>query len=266
MKTISSRQNPVVQAFRALARTPDPTGARLLLDGVHLVREARAAGAEIEIAAIAASRSRGAGEDADGARRLEADGIRLVRATEQAFAAMSPVRAPSGIVAIARRTPVDADQICARPDAFVLVAVDVQDPGNLGSLVRAGEAGGATGVLVCGASANPFSWKAVRGSMGSILRLPVAAGLTADEAIHRMRAHGGRIIAAAPRAGRDPDASDWRGRVALLVGGEGSGLSDAVIAAADDRITIPMTAPVESLNVAVAAAILVYAARRQRHE
>ena len=65
----------------------------------------------------------------------------------------------------------------AGKNGFVLIAVDVQDPGNLGSLIRAGEAGGVTGVLVCGASASPFSWKAVRGSMGSILRLPVAAGL-----------------------------------------------------------------------------------------
>ncbi len=264
MKTISSRQNPIVQTFRALARTPDPTGARLLLDGVHLVREARAAGAEIEIAAIAASRTRAAGEAADVARRLDAEGTRVVSASEQTLAAMSPVRAPSGIVAIARRRPADADQICARPDAFVLVAVDVQDPGNLGSLLRAAEAGGATGVLVCGASANPFSWKAVRGSMGSILRLPVAAGLTAEDAARTMRAHGGRIVAAAPRGGRHPDAVDWRGRLALLMGGEGPGLSEAIIAAADDRVTIPMAAPVESLNVAVAAAILVYAARRQR--
>lgn len=264
MKTISSRQNPIVQTFRQLARTPDPTGARLLLDGVHLVREAREAGAEIEVAAIAASPSRGDGEAAEVGRRLEAQGATVLRATDQVFAAMSPVRTPSGIVAIARRRPADAGEICGRADAFVLVAVDVQDPGNLGSLVRAAEAGGATGALVCGASASPFSWKAVRGSMGSILRLPVCAGLTADEAIRGMRTHSGRIIATAPRGGREPDAIDWRGRVALVVGGEGPGLRDDLLQAADDLVTIPMAAPVESLNVAVAAAILVYAARRQR--
>lgn len=264
MKAISSRQNPIVQTFRQLARTPDPTGARLLLDGVHLVREARDAGAEIEVAAIAASRSRGDGEEAELARRLQSQGATVLSVTDQAFAAMSPVRAPSGIVAIARRRPADAGQICGNADAFVLVAVDVQDPGNLGSLVRAGEAGGATGALVCGASASPFSWKAVRGSMGSVLRLPVCAGLTADEAMQCMRTHGVRVIAAAPRGGRDPDAINWRGRVALVVGGEGPGLSDDLRQAADDLVTIPMAAPVESLNVAVAAAILVYASRRQR--
>lgn len=253
-----------MQTFRQLARTPDPTGARLLLDGVHLVREARAAGADIEVAAVAASRSRSDGEEAQLARRLHAEGTTVLSVTDQAFAAMSPVRAPSGIVAIARRHPHGVEQICARRDAFVLVAVDVQDPGNLGSLLRAGEAGGATGALVCGASASPFSWKAVRGSMGSVLRLPIGAGLTAEDAIRGMRKHGGRVVATAPHGGREPDTVDWHGRLALLVGGEGPGLSDTVLAAADDLVTIPMAAPVESLNVAVAAAILVYAARRQR--
>ncbi|MBI2187624.1 MAG: RNA methyltransferase [Acidobacteria bacterium] len=264
MKTISSRQNPIVQRFRALARTPDPTGARLLLDGVHLVQEARAAGAEIEVAAIA-SRARASSEEAEVARRLEAEGTSVLSAHDQAFAAMSPVRSPSGLVAIARRAPVEARAISARRDAFVIVVADVQDPGNLGSLLRAAEAGGATGVLVCGRSANPFSWKAVRGSMGAVLRLPVAAGLGVDEAVAAVRSHGGRLVAAAPRGGRAPDAVDWRGRLGLLLGGEGPGLSEAVLAAADDLVTIPMTAPVESLNVAVAAGILVYAARRQRH-
>src|SRR3990167_7763222 len=133
MKTISSRQNPVVQAFRQLARTPDPGGARLLLDGVHLVRDARAAGVEIEMAAIAASRLRDASEEAALVRLLAANGTVVHTVSDQGFRAMSPVRAPSGLVAIARRTPSDAGGICSRRDAFVLVAVDVQDPGNLRS-------------------------------------------------------------------------------------------------------------------------------------
>ena len=100
--------------------------------------------------------------------------------------------------------------------------------------------------------------------MGSILRLPVAVGLAVDDAIGCVRQYGGRIVAAAPRHGRDPDEVNWRGRVALVVGSEGHGLADPAVALADDLVTIPMTDPVESLNVAVAAAILVYAARRQR--
>jgi RNA methyltransferase, TrmH family len=263
MTSISSRHNPLVRSFRELARTPDPSGMRVLLDGAHLVREAMAAGTELEAVAIASSRTT-LTEEAEVARAAGAYGARVFTVAQPAFAAVSPVRAPSGIVAIARRTQSEAEDICRREDGFVLVAVDVQDPGNLGSLIRAGEAGGVSGILVCGTSASPFAWKAVRGSMGSILRLPVTAGLSVDAAISCIRKYGGRIVAAVPRDGRDPDAVGWRGRVGLLVGGEGGGLSDAATALADDRVTIPMTAPVESLNVAVAAAILVYAARRQR--
>ena len=260
---ISSRQNPIVRGFRDLARTPDSTGTRLLLDGVHLIRDAMAAGAEFESIAVASSR-RDASEEADVARAAEVHGARVLTVSESVFAAMSPVRAPSGIVAIVRRTPVAAGAICAADDGLVLIAVDVQDSGNLGALIRAGEAGGAIGVLTCGASANPFSWKAVRGSMGSVIRLPVAAGLDVETAIRCIRTHDGSIVAAVPRHGQDPETVRWRGRVGLLVGGEGGGLTETVRAQADELVTIPMTPPVESLNVAVAAAILVYAARRQR--
>src|SRR5262245_36635517 len=145
MPIISSRQNPLVRAFRDLARHPDPTGARLLLDGVHLVRDAHAAGMEFESIAIAASRSGAGTEEEAVAHALQTAGVRIVTVNEQVFAAMSPVRAPSGIVAIARRSPVAPKDICATRHTLVLVAADVQDPGNLGSLIRAGEAGGADG-------------------------------------------------------------------------------------------------------------------------
>lgn len=263
MPSISSRRNPLVLAFRELARAPDATGARLLLDGVHLVRDAHASGAAFDAVALADR----AGHDTEAAalaRALEADGVDVVHVDDRVLDAMSPVRSPSGIAAIVRRRPADAAAICRHPDAFVLIADNVQDPGNLGSLIRAAEAGGATGVLVCGHSASPFSWKAVRGSMGSILRLPVAAGLTADDAVDCIARGEGRVIAAVPRGGDAPDAVDWRRPVALLLGGEGPGLGERALARSHQRVTIPMAAPVESLNVAVAAGILVYAARRQR--
>jgi TrmH family RNA methyltransferase len=263
MPVINSRQNPVVRTFRELARQPDATGTRLLLDGAHLIREAIAAGVEFETVAVVASCAAGT-EEAQVARAADDHGAPVLTVSDSAFAAMSPVRAPSGIVAIVRREPVDAEEICRQENFFVLIAANVQDPGNIGSLIRAGEAGGITGVLVCGTSASPFSWKAVRGSMGSVLRVPVASRPSIDAAVSCIRNHGGRVVAAAPRDGRDPDAISWRGRVALLIGGEGSGLRDADVREADELVTIPMAEPVESLNVAVAGAILVYAARRQR--
>jgi TrmH family RNA methyltransferase len=130
--------------------------------------------------------------------------------------------------------------------------------------LRAAEAGGATGAFVCGNSANPFSWKALRGSMGSALRWPVVAGMTPDAVVNCMKTAQLRLVAAVPRGGDPPDELDWRGQVGLLLGGEGPGLSDEILAQCDSRVSVPMATTVESLNVAVAGAILVYAARRQR--
>ena len=264
MRLISSRQNPIVAAFRTLADEPDLSGTRLLLDGAHLVSDARSSGLHFETVAVAASKLTSQTEEGLLAQRLDREGIDVVEASDAVFDAISPVKSPSGIVAIAGRRGITAAEVCAQADAFILAAIDVQEPGNVGALIRAAEAGGVTGALVCGVSANPFSWKALRGSMGSVLRLPIAAGLTTHQAFTLMRKSGVRTIAAIPRGGDDPDAIDWRGKTGLLLGGEGPGLTDEAIALCDARVSIPMAGSVESLNVAAAGAILVYAARRQR--
>jgi TrmH family RNA methyltransferase len=264
VKTISSRHNPVVRAFRELADAPDPAGTRLLLDGAHLVHDAHAAGTRFEVVAVDAARLEAATDEARLARTLERDGIELVSVSSNVFTALSPVKAPSGIAAIATRPAASPAEICSARDPFVLVVVDVQDPGNVGSVLRAAEAGGVSGVLVCGTSANPFSWKALRGSMGSALRLPVASGLTVEQAVQCLERSAVRLVASVARGGDDPDTLDWRGPVALLLGGEAAGLSDEILQRSAARVTIPMASTVESLNIAVAAGILVYAARRQR--
>lgn len=264
MKSISSRQNPIVRTFRALADDPDPTGERVLLDGAHLVRDAHAAGAVFELLVVAASRLEPGTEEERLVREIEASAIEVVAAEDTVFAALSPVRSPAGLAAIVRRKVTAPPLVCGRPHAFVVAAVDVQDPGNIGAVIRAAEAGGATGAFVCGVSASPFSWKALRGSMGSALRLPVVAGMTTGAVMDCMAEAGLRTIAAVPRGGEDPDHVDWRGSVGLFIGGEGPGLTDAVIARCSVRVTIPMAVTVESLNVAVATGVLIYAARRQR--
>ena len=264
MKIIASRQNALVRAYRELAQEPDPSGLRLLLDGAHLVREAHAAALRFESVVVAASRLDDGNEEGTLAESLRHDGVDVVAANDQVFETISPVRTPSGIVAIAHHHPTTAGAILEQARLFALVVVDVQDPGNLGSLMRVAEAGGVTGVIVAGESANPFSWKAVRGSMGSVLRLPVARSMSIDAVMQDIRKTSTKAIAAVPRDGWDPDAVDWSGRIALLVGGEGPGLSARVVADADERVSVPMEAPVESLNVASSAAIIIYAARRAR--
>ena len=264
MKVVSSRHNPVVTAFRDAAAAAGADGRRVLLDGVHLVRDARDAGLAFEVVVVAASRVEAHTDEGALASELARANVNVIAAADKVFDALSPARTPSGIVAIAAREPVPPEDICGAGHALVVAAVDVQDPGNVGSLVRAAEAGGATGAIVCGRSANPFSWKALRGSMGSALRLPVATAAGGETARRCMAEAGLGTVAAVPRGGLDPDALDWTGRVGLLLGGEGPGLPDDLVARCDQRVTIPMSTPVESLNVAVAGALLVYAARRQR--
>jgi TrmH family RNA methyltransferase len=264
VRSISSRQNPIVRMYRDLALSPPSDGSSLLLDGVHLVQEARAAGLEIIHAAVLATRLTDGSEIAVLVETLEREHVNVSVVTNPVMSAISPVRSPAGIVAIARLKPASLPDICRQSDALIVAAVGVQDPGNLGALLRAAEAGGATGAVICGTSASPFSWKALRGSMGSVLRLPVAVGRAPEDVLTQARAFGVRAVASVPRGGKPPESIDWRGRVLIFVGGEGPGLSDETIAACDARVTVPMQPPVESLNVAVAGALLIYEARRQR--
>lgn len=262
VRRITSRQNPLVARYRAAARGD---AATILLDGIHLVSDALAARLHIRDAAVAAH---AADRDRDIAalmRSLVEAKADVVTATAPVMAAMSPVRSPSPIIALADRPAASLPNLFADAAPLVVLAIDVQDPGNLGAIVRVAEAGGASGVIVGGASADPFGWKALRGSMGSALRLPIVVAETAA-AVAELRLRGCRLVATAPRDGRSVFDVDLRQSIAVVIGGEGSGLDPALIAGADERVTIPMQAPVESLNAAVTAALIVYEAKRQRTE
>jgi TrmH family RNA methyltransferase len=197
--------------------------------------------------------------------RIEAAGVEVIAATAPVMAALSPVRSPSGIVALADRPAGGEQRMFDLATPVIVCAVGVQDPGNVGAILRVAEAGGATGVITTGGSADPFGWKALRGSMGSALRLPIVSVHDTAAALDQARHHGCRIIVTVPRGGRAFDEARLDGATALVVGGEGAGLSESIVAGADELVTIPMAAPVESLNTAVCAALAVYEARRQRH-
>lgn len=234
----------------------------MLLDGLHLVSDALAAGLLLHHAAVA-SGAVNREEIQQVLTALTHAGVEVVEATSAVMAVLSPVRSPSPIVALAARPAANrANAIEGAP--LVVIAVDVQDPGNLGAIVRVAEAGGASSLIVAGASADPFGWKALRGSMGSTLRLPVQVARDTVGAVAAARAGGCRIVATAPRGGRSPFDADLRGPTAVVIGGEGQGLDPEIVRGADALVTIPMHAPVESLNAAVTAALIVYEARRQR--
>jgi TrmH family RNA methyltransferase len=258
---ITSRQNSIVARYRAVAQG-DADGL-VLLDGVHLVNDAVSAGVSIEHATVDVNASE-RDEVARLLASLRARGVETVTATAPVMAALSLVRSSSAIVAIARRPSRTVAELFAGPAPLVVVACDVQDPGNMGAIVRVAEAGGASGVIATGMTADPFGWKALRGSMGSALRLPVHRMPDIAIVVADARQHHCRIIATVPRRGASLFEVDLRQPTAVLIGSEGPGLPDAVVDAADARVTIPMQPPVESLNAAVTAALVVYEARRQR--
>jgi TrmH family RNA methyltransferase len=262
MRRISSRQNPVVTRFRDLARGRGQHG-RVLLDGAHLIEEALAEEVPLDIVILAedvVDELQAAGL----LDRLVRSGVEIVRVPDAVMAAVSPVKQPSGIVAIAHATSASLDAALAAAPQLIPVLAGVQDAGNVGAIIRAADGCGATGVVAAEGSADPFGWKALRGAMGSTLRLPIAVRQPLDAAIDALRQHRVTIAATVPRRGTPLPACDLRGPVAILLGGEGAGLSEAIMSAADVRITIPMRAPVESFNVAITAALILYEAARQR--
>lgn len=284
LERVTSRQNAIVKRFRDLARDSRaaapvgrtaPHGAgghagEILLDGEHLVQEALACDIPVELAAFS---DRQVGNVLSPLARLAKDvrkhGGRAILVTEEVLAAISPVQHPSGVVAIGRARATDVRVVFAAcRDAgphlpLVIVLAGLQDPGNVGAIVRAAAAFGAAGVVAIEGTANPFSWKALRGAMGGTFRLPIAARGTASDVITAAQEEGVRIVPAVPRGGTPLPQLDFTLPTAIVVGGEGAGVSTAILAAAQQSVTIPMRAPVESLNVAVAAALVLYEAARQ---
>lgn len=258
MPAVSSRQHAIVKQCRAIVRGDDP---HLLLDGWHLVRDAAAAGLAVAWVAIEVSRPI---EDGALIRRLEGAGTTVVEVTASVMQALSPVRTTTGIVGVAVRPEVSADALLAPPPPLVLAALGLQDPGNVGAVIRSADAAGATGVLLDTHAADPWGWKALRASMGSTFRLPVHRAVDARAQLATWRQQGVRTVAADPRATDVLQAADLTAGLALLLGAEGHGLPDDVLASADARVRIPMRPGVESLNAAVAAALLLYEAARQR--
>jgi RNA methyltransferase, TrmH family len=264
VRIVESKQNARLKELRRALASPNHRALRFRgIEGPHLVEEAIRA--NLKIACILAG---------DGMehwlRRL-----RLPSATEVLIV-------PEGILASALSTetpqPVAAlveppawtwaHVLGAKRSAALVVALaGIQDPGNLGTIVRSAEAFGATGVVSLPGTVHAWNPKAVRASAGSVFRMPLlAAG--AEECFARLRAAGVTILAtAAAGAAQHAQPSDrarLKSPVALVIGNEGAGIPPELASQADGAITIPCPGPVESLNAAVAAGVLLYEAARQR--
>lgn len=257
MTAITSRHHPIVKQFRDAARG----GSVMLLDGWHLVTEAINAGIALDTVAVCGPPTADEQTVLDRARRGHAQ---ILEVSGAVLNALSPVNSPTGVVATARKPIADAASMLTPAPSLVLAGFGIQDPGNAGAVIRSAAAAGATGVIVDETTADPWSWKALRASMGGVFHLPVTRSRTPMASVAAWQAGGVTIAAAVPRDGVSMYEFDMTRPLVVLMGGEGPGLPDAIVASADARISIPMSGAVESLNVAVAAAVILYEARRQR--
>lgn len=259
---VTSRQNPVVKRFREAAQQ-GRTGGLSLLDGAHLVSEALDAAVPLEV--VAFSTEAVERRHAELASRCRASGAQVLTVAPSLLDSMTPVKQPSGVVALARIESTGLSMVLASgAPQLVLILDRVQDPGNVGAIVRVAEATGATGVIAGPGTADPFGWKALRGSMGSAFRLPIAVAPSLGEACLAAHDVGLTLLATVVRDGTPVASARLHRPCAILLGGEGAGLAPEVLAAADESLTIPMRSPVESLNVSIAAALVLYEAARQR--
>lgn len=234
-------------------------------EGVKVVGAALDAGAPVESLFVAAE-GRDAPAVAALAERALAAGIRVYDLAPGVMERAVDTVTPQAVTAVVGAIDRPLGELLApdEPERLLLVCVDVRDPGNLGSLVRSGAAAGAAGVVICAGTADPFNPKTVRASAGAIFHLPLARAASAAEAFDALRAAGYRLVATTAHEGTDYALAPLGGRLALVFGNEASGLPDAVVAAVDEQVTVPMREATESLNVAMTATILSFEVARRR--
>lgn len=283
---ISSRDNKWLKKFRAALRGAGPQqGEPIAAEGPKLVEEGVRAGLETEALLVSETGERqlerilrAASESESGIPRS-----RIFRTTDKLFESVAGTETPQGVAAqfLARqwsfedvlRGRANRDGAYRSDAPLVIVMAGVQDPGNVGTIVRSAEAFGASGVVATRGTADPWSPKALRASAGSALRLPLLRGVAGPVLLAQMRMVGVRILAAGAKpteAASAKDAhfegamADMRGACAIFIGNEGAGVPSEVEHAADEWISIAMSDDVESLNAGVAASVILFEAARQR--
>jgi len=257
---LESRENRWLKRFRAaLAGRPEKDGSPIGIEGPRLVEEALRSGLAIEALLVADSGEKHLAQ----LKALLPAGLRVLRTSDRLFASVAGTETPQGIAVLAEPRSWRLENLfCA--NSLIVVLAGVQDPGNVGTIVRSAEAFGASGVIACRGSAHPLSPKAMRASAGSVFRLPALAGGAPAEVMSELRQRGVRQYAATLARAPSPEESDLKPGCAIWIGSEGAGLPPEIERAADARIWIALHAPVESLNAAGAATVLLYEAARQR--
>ncbi len=251
---ISSRANARVKQLRgAFGGQARLSGGMVAIEGEHLLEEALRSGMVLKTVFVAEGREVPA---------MVPRGVELLRLTDEVFGSVVETQSPQGVAALLV-PPVRRMEDVLRGVPLILIAAGLQDPGNLGTLVRSAEAFGATGVVTTPGTVSAWNQKALRASVGSLFRVPVVSAAAAEVA--GLKA-AGSSVAGGGWAGNAVAVKDgdFGGACAVMIGNEGAGLGAEWMAMADGRVTIPCPGPVESLNAAMAGSLLLYEASRQR--
>lgn len=234
-------------------------------EGVRLVEECAASAWPVHVciyteAAAARDRARRVLD------RLAAARCRLVAVPETVYNKLSDTEQPQGIMAVLKKQQASLAQMTAPGGKVPLLVVldGIQDPGNAGTIIRTADAAGCTGVITLKGATDIYAGKTVRAAMGSLFHLPVWEGAAAGELITALKAANIGILATALEKAATYYQADLKQPVAVILGNEGQGVSRELIDKADGCLTIPLVGEAESLNVAVAAGVILYEAVRQR--
>jgi TrmH family RNA methyltransferase len=261
---ITSPANQQVKWAHRVREGREP--ALILVEGERLVEECLAAGLELHASFYLPSSSKRLSALLDQLRRL---GGPIYETGQTAFSMITDTITSQGIAVIASRpmrTPEDLFYPRHGHPPLIVGLDQMADPGNLGTIIRTAEGAGASGVVALPGSANAFSPKTLRASMGSAFRLPVVTGLELDQLLAISRSYHLQLIAAAVDGALEYTGFDWRAPALIFFGNEAHGLSQEVHDECTIRVRVPLHPPVESLNVAAAAAAILFEAARQRRE
>ena len=260
LRRVEGRHNARVKELRRLFREAAPNEhGEVAVEGLHLVEEAIRSG--LRVSAVFFSDS--ARERAHKLLPQLSAHSEALLLSDDTFASAVPSETPQGVAALVRVRSFALEDLLARQPALLLMTAGLQDPGNLGTIARSGEAFEATGLLLGEGTVSPWNWKATRASAGALFRLPTVKRAIA-EAMAEIKSRGVRVLATSSHKGTALWDADLGGPVAIMIGGEGAGVPRKIMAEADDLIAIPQSDKLESLNAGIAASVVLYEAARQR--
>lgn len=260
LRPVNSRQNAAVKELRKAFHGGTPTDdGYSAVEGMHLLDEAIRSGLRFKTVFFSES----ATERAAKLLPQLASQVETLLLPDDVFASAALTDSPQGVAALVKLKSFQLEDLLRAQNPLLLGVAGVQDPGNLGTILRSAEAFGANGVIIGERTVSPWNPKVIRGSAGSVFRLPLVKMELAD-AISQLREHGVKIWATSSHKGTPLGEADLTGPTAVLIGNEGAGIPREVNSAVDEMLVIPHSPRVESLNAGIAASLIVYEASRQR--